>query len=69
MAIQRALAAQFDQVAPGAAWVRSQSEALVSNVEGVVDRQIASPASNIAPVVDADVIEWLRLGAVTVEPM
>lgn len=69
VAIQRALAAQFDQVAPGAAWVRSQSEALVSNVEGVVDRQIASPASNIVPVVDADVIEWLRLGAVTVEPM
>ncbi|WMD23108.1 baseplate J/gp47 family protein [Achromobacter seleniivolatilans] len=69
IAINRALATQFDQIAPGAAWVRSQSEALVSNVAGVIDRHISSPTANIVPVVNADVIEWLRLGAVTVEPM
>ena len=41
----------------------------MSNVSGVVDRAITSPASNVVPVVNGDVIEWLRLGSVTVEPM
>lgn len=68
-AIQRAFVSQFSSIAPGAKWVRSQAEALVSNVAGVVDRSITSPASNVIPVVDADVIEWLRLGTVVVEPM
>ena len=68
-AIQRAFASQFANIAPGATWVRSQAEALVSNVSGVVDRAITSPASNVVPVVNGDVIEWLRLGSVTVEPM
>ncbi|MGE8614465.1 MAG: baseplate J/gp47 family protein [Achromobacter veterisilvae] len=68
-AIQRAFVSQFSNIAPGAKWVRSQAEALVSNVAGVVDRSITSPASNVIPVVDADVIEWLRLGTVVVEQM
>ncbi|MFM9868301.1 baseplate J/gp47 family protein [Achromobacter xylosoxidans] len=69
VAIQRAFASQFSNIAPGAEWVRSQAEARVSNVSGVVDRAITSPATNIVPAVNADVIEWLRLGTVTVEPM
>lgn len=68
-AIQSAFAAQFATIAPGDAWVRSQAEAQVSNVAGVVDRAITSPSSNVVPVVNADDIQWLRLGAVSVEPM
>lgn len=68
-AIERAFASQFSNIAPGGEWIRSQAEALVSNVSGVVDRAITSPTSNIVPVVNGDVIEWLRLGSVTVEPM
>lgn len=64
--IQSALKAQFSAIAPGDPWVRSQSEALISNVAGVVDREIASPATNVVPTVDSNVIEWLRLGIVTV---
>lgn len=68
-AITRALTSQFANIAPGVEWVRSQSEALVSNVVGVVDRKIISPASNIMPIIDANNIEWLRLGNVQVDPM
>lgn len=69
IAIRRALASQFAGIAPGMEWIRSQAEALISNVAGVVDRDIMSPAGNVAPVVDPNVIEWLRLGRVTLAPM
>ena len=68
-AIEYAVATQFAHIAPGMAWIRSQAEALVSNVPGVVDRKIAAPSANVYPVIDASVIEWLRLGAVTVEQL
>jgi len=67
--VMQALADQFRTIAPGAAWIRSQSEALISNVPGVADRLIASPAENVAPIVNADTIEWLRLGQVTLDVM
>lgn len=67
--IAHVLASQFAGLTPGQPWVRSQAEALVSNVPGVQDRTIASPVANVVPVVSADVIEWLRVGRVTVEPM
>lgn len=66
---KKALQDQFLQLAPGAAWIRSQSEAHISNVSGVRDRRIISPASNVIPTVNADVIEWLRLGAIRMELM
>jgi len=65
-AIIAQLAAQFAVLAPGYAWIRSQAEALISNVPGVKDRVIVSPANNVAATVDADTIQWLRLGNVTV---
>lgn len=69
VAIEHALATQFAHIAPGTAWIRSQAEALVSNVPGVVDRKIVTPAANVHPVIDANVVEWLRLGDVTVEQL
>ncbi|MFY3986056.1 baseplate J/gp47 family protein [Achromobacter xylosoxidans] len=66
-AIKHALATQFAHIAPGTAWIRSQAEALVSNVPGVVDREIVAPETNVQPVINANAIEWLRMGTVTVE--
>jgi len=68
-AINTQLAAQFAALAPGDAWIRSQAEALISNVPGVQDRVIVAPVGNVAATVDADTLQWLRLGIVTVEPM
>jgi len=63
------LTAQFADIAPGEPWIRSQAEALVSNVSGVADRVIVAPVGNVAATVDADTLQWLRLGTVTVEAM
>jgi len=68
-AINTQLAAQFAALAPGDAWIRSQAEALISNVPGVQDRVIVAPVGNVAATVDADTLQWLRLGNVTVELM
>lgn len=68
-AIQNALAAQFDQVAPGQSWIRSKSEAVISAVRGIEDRHIESPVDNVVPVVDGETVQWLRLGVVTVLDM
>ncbi len=63
------LQGQFGVLSPGDTWVRSQAEALISNIAGVTDRQILVPEANVVPLVDAEVVEWLRLGALTVEAM
>ncbi len=67
--IQAALAGYFALLAPGEVAVKSQLEALVSNLAGIVDRQMTAPAGNVAPVVDDRMVEWVRLGSVTVEPL
>lgn len=67
--IKKVLQEQFLQLSPGETWFRSQSEALISNVQGVRDRKILTPSANVVPVVNANTIEWLRLGAVSVERM
>lgn len=66
--IEAALNAYFATLAPTDDLLVSQIEAAISNVEGVVDRQLHSPSANR----QADVvskIEWFRLGAVRVEVM
>ncbi|MCG9093471.1 baseplate J/gp47 family protein [Laribacter hongkongensis] len=65
--IHAALTGYFALLAPGEVAVKSQLEALVSNIPGIVDRQMTTPAGNVAPVVDDRMVEWVRLGAVTVE--
>ncbi|CRY69813.1 baseplate J family protein [Yersinia pekkanenii] len=39
---------------------------LVSLITGVTDRQIISPINNVIPQVDGAVVEWLRVGTITV---
>lgn len=63
------LQGQFGVLSPGETWIRSQAEALISNIAGVTDRQILAPGANVVPVVDAEVVEWLRRGTLTVEAM
>lgn len=67
--IDEALAAHFAALAPGETAVKSVLEGLVTNLQGVVDRSMSLPATNIVPVVDDTKVEWCRLGAVTVTEM
>lgn len=67
--IEAALAAQFNQIAPAETWTRSKSEAIISAVLGVEDRRILAPVDNVVPTIDGTVVQWLRLGAVTVTAM
>lgn len=62
-AIETALAAYFATLEPGDTAYLSRIETAISGVDGVVDRQVTSPAASVA----AGEIQWPRLGAVTVE--
>lgn len=68
-AISDAALSHFGGLEPGQAWVRSQSEALISSVPGVIDRRVVTPVNNVAATVTETTVEWLRMGALVVEPM
>ncbi|WP_311515249.1 baseplate J/gp47 family protein [Oligella urethralis] len=59
----------FDNIEPGKGIIRSQIEALASNVPGVVDRVLHVPVTNIDATVNEHSVEWIRMGALTVEVM
>ena len=67
--ISTALSEYFARLAPGDTAVRSRMEALVSDITGVADRNLEQPAANFVPQVDDRVVEWARLGTVTVKVM
>lgn len=67
--IESALGFYFGALIPGETAYRSRMEALISDIPGVIDRSLSTPASNVVPVVDATKVEWLRLGAVSVRKM
>lgn len=56
----------INRLIPGETFIRSQAEMLVSLITGVTDRKIITPANNVVPQVDGSVVEWLRVGAITV---
>ena len=64
-----ALTTFFATIEPGKSIVRSQLEALASNIIGVVDRQLHEPISNVEASVNKNVVEWLRLGELTISEM
>ena len=64
--IEAALAEYFNGLNPGETAVKSRIEALVSDLTGVADRVISLPAANVVPAVNTSVVEWCRLGTVTV---
>jgi len=59
----------FQSIDPGVNLIKSKIEAVVSNIPGVADRAVISPASNIEAVVDESVVEWIRMGALSVSLM
>ncbi|HCG2926684.1 TPA: baseplate J/gp47 family protein [Escherichia coli] len=59
--ITSAVTDHISRLAPGEALIKSQVEMIVSQVSGVVDRRIASPAENVYPSVNESAVEWIRL--------
>ena len=43
--------------------------AAFSNLAGVIDLQLVTPPNNISASVDPSIVNWIRLGTVTLEPM
>ncbi|EOI6423968.1 baseplate J/gp47 family protein [Yersinia enterocolitica] len=64
--IKESLNNYINRLIPGETFIRSQAEMLVSLITGVTDRQIITPANNVVPQVDDAVVEWLRVGVITV---
>ena len=63
--IQAALTEYFSSIKPGDSVVLSQLEAVISNVAGVVDRKMTTPAANLVPDM-VNEVEWFMLGVLTV---
>lgn len=59
-----ALAIYINTKPPGTPILKSRIETILSNIEGVKDRVLTSPAANVAPVVDVTHLEWAQLGTV-----
>ncbi len=64
--VNATLTAFFKTIAPGDTVFKSQIEALISEVSGVVDRVVSLPASNVVPTVNTSQIGWAVLDTVTV---
>lgn len=65
-AINNALTDYINTLAPGESFIRSQAEMIISQLSGVTDRNIISPAANIYPAADENKVEWLRIANITV---
>lgn len=71
-AIANIIAAITDYIArlaPGEAFIKSQAEMIVSQVTGVIDRNMLAPTGNIYPVVNESVVEWIRPGELEVSAL
>lgn len=66
--IQSGLGSFFSQLIPADELIISQCEAIVSDLIGVVDRKIVTPAANLKPNM-SDGVGWFRLGTVQVQEM
>lgn len=65
-AIQASLTDYINRLPPGDPFIRSQVEMLISEVTGVIDRSVISPAGNVLPTVNDAIVEWIRAGTITV---
>lgn len=66
--IKVALTEYFDSLIPGDSVIVSRIEAAISNTDGVIDRELVSPAANLA----ADTlnkVEWYKLGNLVITKM
>lgn len=68
-AVESGLEAYNAVVSPGDTVIRNRIGGVINDTLGIDDYVLDSPAANVVPVVDAQVIEWCRLGNVTLRPM
>ena len=64
-AAQVAYEALLGALKPGEALKRSQIEAMVNNLAGVVDRSVTAPTGNVNASDDSALIGWIRPGTIT----
>ncbi|WP_304169770.1 baseplate J/gp47 family protein, partial [Lonsdalea britannica] len=67
--IKSAIGDYFDSLQPGDSIIRSQIEMLISQITGVIDRDVNSPETNVTASVNASTVEWLRVGDVEVSSL
>lgn len=56
----------INNLEPGEPFIKSQAEGVITNITGITDRSISTPAGNVQPVVNATVVEWIRAGNIAV---
>ncbi|MDF5830372.1 baseplate J/gp47 family protein [Pseudomonas aeruginosa] len=61
------MAALFGRLLPGDTFYRSQAEAVLSNLAGVLDRRLLIPQADVAG--PAGSVTWVRLGTFALEAM
>lgn len=67
--IQSALQDHFAYILPGDTVYKSRIEALISDLDGILDRSVSAPSANVVPVSNSTEVDWLRLGTLTVTAM
>lgn len=68
-AVQPGVAAYFAALEPGANYVKSRIEGIVTDTPGITDRLVITPTTNLTPEVDATVVQWFQLGNLNVSLM
>lgn len=67
--VQSVITDFMNRLEPGQELIISQLETQISLIAGVSDREITTPAANVPAVIDETTWEWLRAGAIDVEPI
>lgn len=65
IAAQAAYDALLGALKPSQMLKRSQIEAMINNLAGVVDRSVTTPVANVKPSEDPTLIGWIRPGTLT----
>ncbi|WP_300728575.1 baseplate J/gp47 family protein [Pseudomonas sp.] len=67
--VESAGAGVIDPLVPLETLYRIRLTAAISSLAGVVDFDLVTPATNVSASADPAVVNWIRLGTVTLEPM
>ncbi|AOJ13144.1 baseplate J/gp47 family protein [Burkholderia vietnamiensis] len=68
-AIEPGIAAYFTTLEPGAQYIKSRIEGIITDTAGITDRTVVMPTGNFTPEVDATVVQWCQMGNLTVSLM
>jgi len=64
-AAQKAYNVLLGALKPGESLKRSQIEAMINNLAGVLDRSVTTPTGNVQASYDPKIIGWIRPGTIT----